>query len=84
MLKIAKAIDKNWVPLAQALGLSEEEIEETKSMAGDTYHGAFKVLFLWRDNGVESGQSTAESAAALKAILIKIGRKDLADTIVSS
>jgi hypothetical protein len=84
LLKIAKAIGEKWVSLAEALGLSEEDIEETKSSAGDTYHGGFKVLFLWRDNGVESGQSTDESATALKGVLTKIGRKDLADTIGTS
>ena len=78
-------IGKDWLPLAEALKLSEEDIEETKTMpGGDSYHGGFKCLFLWRDYCVENGKLTAECGTELRGVLNKIGRKELAETIPSS
>ncbi|KAK2147798.1 hypothetical protein LSH36_535g02045 [Paralvinella palmiformis] len=85
LLKIAKELGKDWLPLAEALKLSEEDIEETKTMpGGDSYHGGFKCLFLWRDYCVENGKLTAECGTELRGVLNKIGRKELAETIPNS
>ena len=79
MLLIAKKIGGDWESLGKELGISEEEMVEINETEGSTYQGTFKVLWAWRQTDQTNG--TTVSTETLKAVLEKIGKKDVAEQL---
>jgi len=80
MLLLSKKLGGDWEPLAQALGLPEEELAEIKEGADSaTYQGAFKALWSWRQTQPDIEEES--SVELLKTALITAGHATLAEQL---
>ena len=75
LLKLSRLIGGDWLPLGNALELPEEDLNEITESEGNTYQGAFKVLWAWRDN-LEN--RSKESVSQLAEALVNCGKTDAA------
>ena len=78
LLRLARLIGGEWLPLGNALGIPEEELNEISESEGNTYQGAFKVLWAWRDN--LENRST-DSISQLTEALKKCRKTEAADEL---
>lgn len=78
LLKLARLIGGEWLPLGNALGVPEEDLNEISESEGSTYQGAFKVLWAWRDN--LENRST-DSVSQLAEALEKCRKTEAADEL---
>ena len=64
------------MPLAKALEVPSDEIQDIYNTEGDSYQGAFKVIYYWKDS---AGGKTQDKVDTLVAALKKINRQDVID-----
>lgn len=67
------------MPLAKALEIPNAEIQEIYNAEGDSYQGAFKAIYFWRDNSTDN---TEVKVSALTSALTKINQKGFADDLL--
>ena len=73
LLLLSKKIATTWPDVGRCLGLEDDEIKGIQHIEGDTYTGAFKMLFAWRT----SAPYTEEAITILCTALKKAGHQEL-------
>lgn len=76
LLRLARKVGGQWVSLGKALNLPSDQIKEIWDKEGDTYQGAFQMLWAWRD--VTCTLSLSDAVNGLAKALASINRTDLA------
>ena len=79
LLKLARKIGGSWVSLGKTLNLPSDQVKEIWDKEGDTYQGAFQMLWAWRDN--TSSMSLPLAIGELSGALDRINRTDLAEEV---
>jgi len=73
LLLLSKQIFTYWDELAKRLSVAEDEIIELMTSEGHCYHGAFRMLWEWRESSVDL-QTSVES---LQEALRQLGHSDV-------
>ena len=78
LLQLSKRIFSYWDELAMLLSVTEEEIGELMIDEGHSYHGAFRMLWGWR----ESSTDLQASVESLREALQQLGHSDVAQQVL--
>jgi len=78
LLQLAKRIAADWDQLAKLLSVTEEEISELLSSEGHSYHGAFRMLWEWR----EASSDLQTSLESLVDALRQLGHSDAVEQVL--
>jgi len=79
LLQLAKRIAASWDQLAKLLSVGEEDISELQSSEGQSYQGAFRMLYDWR----EASSDLRASHESLVMALRQLGHSDDVQLILS-
>ena len=77
MLQLSKKIAATWKDVGRHLNVDDEEMENILRIEGDSYSGAFKMLFSWRS----AAPGTDESKDILCDALKRAGHEELTDIV---
>lgn len=80
MLLIAKKIGGDYEGIGKALALPDDELAEIKEVEGNSYQGAFKVLWAWRQTQ-PAGAETEATVEILRNAFRVAGKDHLADQL---
>jgi len=78
LLQLAKRIAADWDQLAKLLSVAEEDVNELLSSEGHSHHGAFRMLWDWR----EASADLQKSLELLLDALRQLGHADAAEQIL--
>ena len=79
LLKLSKKLGPTWKDVGRHLNVDADEMENIQRVEGDTYHGAFKMLFSWRC----VAPYTEEAKDILCAALKKAGHGELTEIVTA-
>jgi len=77
ILKLSRKIFTYWDDLARLLSVAEGDISELMESDGHSYHGAFRMLFAWR----ESSKDLQASLEAMHEALRQLGHGDVMELV---
>jgi len=77
LLQLAKRVFSYWDELARLLSVAEDVISELMSDEGRSYHGAFRMLWEWR----EASSDPQTAVESLRTALQQLGRSDVMDQV---
>lgn len=73
LLLLSKQIFTYWDELAKRLSVAEDEITDLMTSEGHSYHGAFRMLWEWRESSVD----LQTSVELLQEALRQLGHSDV-------